>query len=85
VWFGETLPRKALLQAVKSSQSGDIFISVGTSALVQPAASLPLEALKNRAITIEINPQSTPISPYLDFKLQGEAGTILPLLVNQMT
>ena len=85
VWFGETLPHNALAQAIQASQTCDLFLSIGTSALVQPAASLPLEALQHKAITIEINPKSTPISAYLAYTLPGEAGTILPLLVTQIT
>jgi NAD-dependent deacetylase len=51
---------------------------VGTSALVQPAASLPLLAKQNGAYLIEINPDETPLSPYADETLHGLAGEILP-------
>ena len=85
VWFGETLPHAALSRAIRASRNCDIFLSVGTSALVQPAASLPLEALQHQALTIEINPHPTPLSPYLHHTLPDKAGTILPLLVTQIT
>ncbi|MCB8943349.1 MAG: NAD-dependent deacylase [Ardenticatenaceae bacterium] len=84
VWFGENLPREALSQAIKASQTCDVFLSIGTSALVQPAASLPLEALQHKAFTIEINPQTTSLSPYFHHSLRGKAGSILPLLLSEL-
>jgi NAD-dependent deacetylase len=54
------------------------MLVVGTSALVQPAASLPLLAKQNGARLIEINPDDTPLSPYADETLRGPAGQILP-------
>lgn len=81
VWFGENLPANALRTAVSSSGNCDLFFSIGTSALVQPAASLPLAALENRIPTVEINPQSTPISTFVTYVLSGPAGELLPKLV----
>jgi NAD-dependent deacetylase len=62
VWFGENLPQEALATAFTASQSAEVFFSIGTSSLVEPAASLPLVAHQSGAILIEINPASTPIS-----------------------
>ncbi|MDX1613680.1 MAG: NAD-dependent deacylase [Candidatus Promineifilaceae bacterium] len=81
VWFGEPLPTAALSQALDAVGRCDLFLSVGTSALVQPAASLALEAQSTGAQVAEINLQSTPLSPYADFVLRGQAGKILPTLV----
>lgn len=81
VWFGEQLPNEALGRAFAAARNCDVFFSVGTSALVQPAASLPLEAAESGAVTVEINPQPTPISAFMDFVLSGPAGEILPALV----
>lgn len=81
VWFGEQLPYDALSQAIAAAQASDVFFSVGTSAVVQPAASLPLEAAQSSATTVEINPQPTPISPYIDYVLSGPAGEVLPALL----
>ena len=81
VWFGESLPYQALATAVASAQSCDIFFSIGTSALVQPAASLPIEALQAGALTVEINPQPTPLTSRVDIALPAAAGDILPALV----
>jgi NAD-dependent deacetylase len=79
VWFGEPLPEDAFAQAISAVRNCDIMIIIGTSSLVQPAASLPFEANAN---LIEINPESTPLTPYVDFALSGKAGQILPTLVN---
>ena len=84
VWFGESLPAEALDTAVQAAKSCDLFLSVGTSALVHPAASLPLMALENGAATVEINPQTTPLTRWMDFVLSGTAGSILPQLINQL-
>jgi NAD-dependent deacetylase len=84
VWFGESLPTDALQTAVQAAQSCDLFLSIGTSALVHPAASLPLLAIENGATAVEINPQHTPITSQMDFVLSGAAGEIVPALVEVM-
>ncbi len=78
VWFGEGLPREAFETAVSATESCDLFLSIGTSSLVQPAASLPIMAIQNGTITVEINPTSTPITDYMTHVLAGPAGEILP-------
>ena len=84
VWFGENLPREALWAAIEATRACDLFFSIGTSALVQPAASLPIEAQEQGAITVEINPQPTPLTRYLDYALQGAAGEVLPALLQRL-
>ncbi|MCB8924958.1 MAG: NAD-dependent deacylase [Ardenticatenaceae bacterium] len=84
VWFGENLPADALETAVHAARSCDVFLSIGTSALVHPAASLPLLAIENSAFLIEINPQPTPLSRWADVTLSGAAGEILPLLLARL-
>ncbi|MCA9916838.1 MAG: NAD-dependent deacylase [Anaerolineales bacterium] len=81
VWFGENLPADALRTAVQASQSCDIFFSIGTSALVHPAAMLPMYALDNQALLVEINPQPTQLTHYANEVLTGASGQILPALV----
>jgi len=83
VWFGEQLPREALEQAVQAARSCAVFFSIGTSGVVQPAASLAYAAKNRGATLIEVNPESTPLSPKADFVLTGKAGEILPALVTQ--
>jgi NAD-dependent deacetylase len=81
VWFGENLPRAALEQALEAAQRCDLFFSIGTSALVQPAASLPLLAVENGAVLVEINPDQTPLTQAADYALHGPAGEVLPALL----
>lgn len=81
VWFGEALPEKELSFAFTQSARCDCFIVVGTSGLVQPAASLPFIALKNNAHIIEVNPNESAITPIADVFLKGKSGEILPKLV----
>lgn len=81
VWFGEALPAKALEQAFAAARAAALFLTIGTSGLVQPAASLPLEAAQAGAILVEVNPEPTPLSSRMDYILPGPSGTILPALV----
>ncbi len=81
VWFGEQLPIAALERAVQAARACDVFLSIGTSGLVQPAASLPITAKNQGATIVEVNLEPTPISRKADFILRGKAGEILPHLV----
>jgi NAD-dependent deacetylase len=81
VWFGENLPRAALEPALEAAQRCGLFFSIGTSALVQPAASLPLLAVENGAVLVEINPDQTPLTQAADYALHGPAGEVLPALL----
>jgi len=81
VWFGETLPVAELEAASEAARSCDVLLSVGTSGLVYPAASLPYEALDSGAVVVEVNPDRTPLSASADFSLRGSAGELLPRLV----
>jgi NAD-dependent deacetylase len=81
VWFEESLPEQAIVDAVAASHSCDLFLSVGTSTVVYPAASLPFEAMRAGATVVEINPEPTPLTAKAHFVLGGPAGVILPGLV----
>lgn len=84
VWFGESLPEKQLSFAYKKSASCDVMIVVGTSGMVQPAASLPFVARQAGAKIIEVNPNKSGITEIADVFLQGKSGEILPELVEQL-
>jgi NAD-dependent deacetylase len=75
VWFGESLPADALQKAYELSTEADVFLVIGTSAQVYPAAELPLVAKRSGAKLIEINPEETPITPYADLSLRERAST----------
>lgn len=81
VWFGEALPERELMEAFAAAQQCDVFIAAGTSAIVQPAASLPLLAARSGAVLVEVNPQETPLTGEADYFLQGPSGSVLPALV----
>ena len=83
VWFGENLPPSAIQAAVQAAQEANVFFSIGTSAVVEPAASLPLIAQQAGAVLVEINPDHTPVTSHADYVLQGPSGVILPELVAQ--
>jgi NAD-dependent deacetylase len=81
VWFGEALPVEAFEKAQDAARASDVFLSVGTSSLVQPAASLPQAAISGGATVVEINPEPTPLTPHADYALQSPAGEALPALI----
>ncbi|MEK6545172.1 MAG: Sir2 family NAD-dependent protein deacetylase, partial [Nitrospinota bacterium] len=78
VWFGESLPYDAIQEAYRAANECDVMLVVGTSAVVQPAASLPIIAKEHGAYVIEINAEETPISGIVNESLIGKAGDILP-------
>ncbi len=81
VWFGEMLPEGIFEIATEAATRCELFLSIGTSAVVYPAASLPLTARKHGAYVVEINMERTDISHIVDETLLGKAGEILPQLV----
>lgn len=78
VWFGEALPREVLHAAWAAAARCRTMLVIGTSAVVEPAASLPLVALRNGARLLEINPHPTPLSRHVHELLREPAGEALP-------
>jgi len=81
VWFGEALDPTNLSDSFAAAEGADVFLVIGTSGLVQPAASFPLAAKRSGAKLIEVNPERTPLSRDADIFLEGASGVILPKLV----
>jgi len=81
VWFGEMLPEEEWEASVRAAGSADLFFSIGTSAVVYPAASLPLLAKQQGAFLVEVNPEPTPLTDRADEYLQGPAGIVIPELL----
>jgi NAD-dependent deacetylase len=79
VWFGEMLDPSVISQA-GSAANCDVFVTVGTSAVVYPAAGFIEQAKKHGAFTVEINPEATAATHAVDLALKGGAETILPEL-----
>jgi len=83
VWFGENLDAQVLKQAEAATLACDLFLVVGTSAIVQPAASYPFIASQRNVPVIEVNKEHTPVSAIAAVSLHGKAGEILPKLVSE--
>lgn len=82
VWFGEMLPGGVIEEAFAVSERAELFFSVGTSAIVHPAASLPVTAKRSGATLVEINPEPTPLSELADYRFAAPSGEFLPRLLN---
>src|SRR6185295_18665379 len=76
VWFGEMLPREALLEAARATRC-DVFLTLGTSSLVQPAAGFVFEAMAHGAYAAEVNLEETPASDSVHASLRGDLQEIL--------
>jgi NAD-dependent deacetylase len=84
VWFGELLPTDVFAEAESAAARCEVFLSVGTSAVVYPAASLPYMALDHGAYVVVVNPERTDLSFHAQETVLGKAGEILPMLVQAL-
>jgi NAD-dependent deacetylase len=81
VWFGEPLPEGMMKEAEHAAGAAQVFLVIGTSAVVYPAAGLVPYAKRGGARVIEINTDDTPFTNLVDCALRGPAGVLLPQLV----
>ena len=81
VWFGEPLPEGMMKEAEHAAEAAEVFLVVGTSAMVYPAAGLIPFAKQAGAKVIEINLEETAFSSMVDCALRGAAGELLPQLL----
>jgi NAD-dependent deacetylase len=81
VWFGEPLPEGMMKEAEHAASSAAVFLVVGTSAVVHPAASLIPYAAKSGAKVIEINTEETAATAMVHCALRGASGELLPSLL----
>ncbi|MCH9694751.1 MAG: NAD-dependent deacylase [Gammaproteobacteria bacterium] len=82
VWFGESIPTAALDAATAAIGNCDVFMSIGTSSVVWPAAGFAAGAANQGATVIEVNLEETPLSSTTHIRLQGKSGEILPELID---
>ena len=75
--FGQAMPEKETAEAYIRAAESDLFIAVGSSLQVYPAASIPQEAAKSGSFFVIINNESTPLDPMADMVINGQAGEIL--------
>ena len=85
IWFGEAIPPRALATADAAARDCDVFLSIGTSALVWPAAGLAEIAADHGASVVQINLDPTPLSSRSHVNIAGKSGEILPELVDCLT
>lgn len=81
VWFGELLDPQIINTAFENTEKTDLFFSIGTSGVVQPAASLPVIAKRCGAVFVEINTEETPLTYIADYFINSKSGECLPRLV----
>ena len=85
VFFGEPIPPKAQSSSFRESMSCSIVLVIGTSAVVYPAASIPIMAKERGAKVIEINMEPTPLTDQIsDYLISGSAGKIIPAIVEEL-
>ena len=82
VWFGEMLDENILSAADAAAANADACLVVGTSALVHPAASLPLRTHANGGVIIEVNPEETPLTRVAEMSFRVRAAEIIPHLLD---
>jgi len=85
VFFGEMIPQDAMWRSQQAASNCDLMLVVGTSAVVQPAALMPVYAKESGAKIIEINPEKTPLTREIsDYLIMGQAGDVMNRIIFQM-
>lgn len=84
VMFGEPIPQDALTMCYRQAALADGFLSVGTSAVVYPAAQFPILAKQRSVPLIEVNPGETDLSPLADVAIRAPAGEAMPALLEAL-
>jgi NAD-dependent deacetylase len=85
VFFGEPIPWEAQIRSLKETESCSAMLVIGTSAVIYPAASIPITAKERGAIIIEINKEPTPLTNQIsDYLISGSAGEIVPAIVEEV-
>ena len=85
VFFGEMIPQDALWRSRQIASDCDLMLVVGTSAVVQPAALMPVIAKESGAKIVEINPERTPLTDDIsDYLIMGEAGDIMNRIIAKL-
>jgi len=85
VWFGEAIPEHALNNSFAAAADCDVFLSIGTSSLVYPAAGLAEIAKNNGATVAEVNPDPTAHAAGFNHAIAAKAGTVLPEILKRMS
>ncbi|MEJ5299610.1 MAG: NAD-dependent protein deacetylase [Thermodesulforhabdaceae bacterium] len=81
VWFGEPIPEDVLHRSFDEANLSDVMIVAGTSALVYPAAGLPLVIKSRGGVIVEVNPDKTPLTEHADVSIREKAGDALSSII----
>ena len=85
VFFGEVIPAEAMWRSRQAAVDCELMLVVGTSAVVHPAAMIPVIAKDHGAKIVEINPESTPLTDEIsDYLIKGGAGEVMKRIVAEM-
>ncbi|MSP22823.1 MAG: NAD-dependent protein deacylase [Dehalococcoidia bacterium] len=84
VMFGEPIPPAALRRCAEETARADLFLSVGASAVVYPAAQYPIIAAQRGVPLVEVNQEPTPLTPLVAIAIRGSSGDVLPRLVQAL-
>ncbi len=84
VLFGEQLPRTALQRAQEHAREADVFLAVGSSLSVEPAASLPRSATRSGATLVVVNLEETPVSASAEYEFRADVTEVLPAVVESV-
>ncbi|MBI5604987.1 MAG: Sir2 family NAD-dependent protein deacetylase [Deltaproteobacteria bacterium] len=79
--FGQSMPEKETQEAFERAALADLFMVIGSSLAVQPAASLPQTAKRNKARLVIVNRDSTPLDGIADLVIHGQAGPVMAGIV----
>lgn len=83
VFFGEMIPPVALWRSQEIASHCDVMLVVGTSAVVQPAASMPIIAKQSGAVVIEINPEPTALTGMIsNYLIPGKAADVMNRIIS---
>ncbi|MBN1849205.1 MAG: hypothetical protein JW932_11545 [Deltaproteobacteria bacterium] len=82
--FGQALPERDLMLSFEHSKKSDLFIVVGSSLVVTPAADMPREAVRNHAKLVIINQGETPLDAYANLRFHEPIGEVLPRVIKRL-
>ncbi len=82
--FGQAMPQNEMRLATEAAMKADLFVSIGSSLVVEPAASLPVLAKRSGASLVIINGDSTPLDPIADLVIRERIGETMMKLLRQL-
>jgi NAD-dependent deacetylase len=84
VFFGEALPQAVLQAAISHARNCDLFIVIGSTLVVYPAAYMPMYAVEAGARLVIVNLTSTPMDSYATVLIRGKAGEVMPRVIERV-